>query len=264
VQFLFTLNEDRLFVKAQIRTKPFKDFMRYKVFGKPQESFFFELTYPVIYYPIFWHLETLHNTHQLHASAIDVSGQGIVICGLEGMGKTSLSLLLAKELGGRFLSDNIVFYDREKIYPCYEPIRIHKGEDLSLWQDSFDKINQFKTLKDFYQPKGFSQDAAAPKAFILPVFGDKFLIDELDKGNFADNLLNLNQLTQELGNYNEYAALLNLLGKSDDLSSKRPAVLNELLKGARCFKICMRKADGLRENCSRIKNVLIEELGLNR
>ena len=264
VQFLFKLDSDRLSVKAQVRTKPFKDMMRYKVFAKPQESFFFELTYPVIYYPLFWYLETLYNTHQLHASAIDINGQGIVICGLEGSGKTSLSLLLAKEMQGRFLADNIVFYDEEKIYPCYEPVRIHKGEDKAIWQDSFDKINQFKTLKDFYQPRFFSQDAVAPKVFIFPVFGDRFCIDELDRSSFADSLLNLNQLTQELGNYNEYSALMNLLGKPHDLSGKRSSALNSLLKASRCFKVCMRKEDGLRENCSKVRDFLIEELRPSR
>ncbi|MCM8774254.1 MAG: hypothetical protein NC820_05930 [Candidatus Omnitrophica bacterium] len=80
--------------------------------------YFFEITYPLVYYPIFWYLEYFKDTHCLHASAIKIGEKGIVICGLEGMGKTTLSLELSQELNGQFISDNLIFYDKTNIYSC--------------------------------------------------------------------------------------------------------------------------------------------------
>ena len=256
VKFIFGLKKDKITVKAQTQYKPLKDTFRYRILAKPQESFFFALTYPLVYYPLFWYLENFRNIYTLHAGAISVKDNGIVICGLEGVGKTSLSLLLAKELGAQFLSDNIIFYDANYVYPCYEPVRLHKNENPYLWEDNFNRINKFKTLKDFYEPKTVHQIEACPKIFIFPVFSNSFSINEISKQIAANRLLYLNRLAQELGDYSEYASLLNLLRLERNRYESRQNTLTKLLDAAKCYEINMRKSDGLETNVGKIRQML--------
>jgi len=256
VKFIFGLKDDKITVKAQTQRKPIKDTFRYKILAKPQESFFFALTYPLVYYPLFWSLENFHNIYTLHAGAISVGDEAIVVCGLEGVGKTSLSLLLAKKLGAQFLSDNIIFYDSNYVYPCYEPIRIHKNEDPYLWQDNFNKINKFKTLKDFYEPKVAYEERTRPIIFIFPVFSNNFSINEVPSQACVNRLLYLNRLAQELGDYSEYASLLSLLKPERNRYQLRHDTLAALLENIKCYEINMRKSEGLKANVDKIKREL--------
>lgn len=260
VMFLFNLKDNIMTVKAQTRFKAFKDTLRYKIFKKPQEGFFFELTYPLIYYPLFWYLERFHDTYPIHAGALDMGGKGVVVCGLEGTGKTTLSLLLAKKLGARFLSDNLTFYDNQSIYPCYEPVRIHKNESDLLWKDNFSKINKFKTLKDFYEPTEVNKEGVVPRLFIFPIFSKEFSIDKISQDRCVSKILNLNQLTQELGNYTEYASLFNLLDPQSDIFQKRQKTLSNILSNANCYQLRMRKDDGVEANLERVKQFVVKEL----
>ena len=60
----------------------------------------------------------------MHASGIDLDGQGIVIGGVGGVGKTTTGVSLLAQEGTRLVSENLIFYDAERIYSCYEPIRL--------------------------------------------------------------------------------------------------------------------------------------------
>lgn len=257
VKLDFSLKKDRLVIQATSQKKNFKDKIRYDIFGQPQEPYFFELTYTLIYYPLFWYLEYFKNTHVLHASAVKIRNKCIVICGLEGIGKTTLSLSLAKETGARFFSDNLIFYDDFNVSPCYEPVRIHKTDEKSLWEGNFKRINEFRTLKDFYEPVSFTSDLKEkPDIFILPSFDHEFSVKEIPKDRFVNRLLILNQLTAELGNYNEYAALLNLLKPDFKIWESRQQALTNIMDSARCYEIGMRKADGIERNIQSLKDFI--------
>ena len=115
VLFDFKTEDERFYLKAIMRRKIFKDTIRYSIFGRPQEDWFFSVTFPVLYYPVFWYLEYFLHTHMLHASAIEFKGKGVVICGMEGIGKTSLTLSLLQDENARFFSDNLILYDEKKV-----------------------------------------------------------------------------------------------------------------------------------------------------
>ncbi|MCM8774536.1 MAG: hypothetical protein NC820_07385 [Candidatus Omnitrophica bacterium] len=257
VKLNFYIKDNKLYLKANFQRKPLKDKLRYDIFGQSQEAHFFEITYPLIYYPLFWYLEYFKNTHPLHASAVKIKDKCIVICGLEGMGKTTFSLLLAQDPHAKLFSDNLIFYDKDNIFPCYEPIRIHKNEDKSLWKDKFSRINKFKTLKDFYEPISFSFGySSKPDIIILPLFGDTFCVKKIAKIEFIERLLNLNQLTAELGNYTEYFALFNLLVTGFRIWELRYNALQCALNSTDCFEMIVRKADGLEKNLKKLKEVV--------
>ncbi|MBD3263991.1 MAG: hypothetical protein GF375_02670, partial [Candidatus Omnitrophica bacterium] len=152
VKMEFELQDKKLFLRAESRFKAFKDTLRYKIFNQPQESYFFELTYALVYYPLFWYAQYFLNAHPLHASSIKLKDKAVVLYGMEGVGKTTFSLLLSNKIKGTFMCDNIIFFDREKVYPCYEPLRLHRDGNTYLWEKKFRRINKFRTIKDFYEP----------------------------------------------------------------------------------------------------------------
>jgi hypothetical protein len=255
----YAIEKNKLTLKAVSHRKIIKDNMRYNVLRQPQEPYFFELTYPLVYYPLFWYLENLQNTHMLHASAVKTKDKCIIICGLDGIGKTTLSLSLSKDPGASLFSDNLIFYDKDNISGCYEPIRINKNDDASLWKGRFRRINAFRTLKDFYEPESLDpQLKGRPDIAIIPSFASGFSTREISRDEFAAQALNINQLTAELGNYNEYACLLNLLKGDFDIWKERAKALRSLLGQARCFELSMRKEDGVERNMQRVKEFLLQ------
>ncbi len=253
-KILFDFREERekIYLMTLTRKKPLKDFLRYNVCGKAEEELFFEITYPIIYYSLFWYQECFCDTHMLHASAIETGNKCVVVCGLEGIGKTSLSLALLDK-NGYFLSDNLIFYDGKNIFPCYELIRVSKKDDTSLWKDKIKKINEFRTPKDFYRLR-FSTEKKIirPGVFIFPKFSSSFSAKEIDKKEAVNKAIGLSQLPAELNNYNEYANLYSLTRPRLNVWEQRYASLGNLLEGSRSFEIGMNKADGLEKNSERL------------
>ena len=120
-------------------------------------------------------------------------------------------------------------------------------------------MSEFKTLKDFYEP--ISSDLASkdkPYAFIIPLFSQDFFVKEIPKDKFINKILNLNHLTAELGNYNEYATLLNLLDSDFKIWQLREAALHNILEPAHCYEIGMRKSDGVEKNLQRLKDSILK------
>ncbi|MDD3296599.1 MAG: hypothetical protein PHU64_04475 [Candidatus Omnitrophica bacterium] len=245
-------------LRTIIRKKEFKDFFRYKILKKSQEEWFFSLTYPALYYPLFWHLERSRGMGVLHASGFSAENKGFIICGLEGIGKTSLALSFLESKDAIFLSDNLLFYDKEKIYPCYEPVRIHRNEKESLWQKNFEKINGLNILKGFYRPKfEVSNDGIAVDFLIFPEFSQDFCVKEISSFEAVNRALFLSYIPAELSNYSEYRNLYNLLEPEYNSLKFQQTALLELLRPVKCFRVGMPKADGIKKNFSRLKESIL-------
>jgi hypothetical protein len=73
LQLLFELIKEKLYITAF-----FTDIHGYK---KEIESLFFNLTYYLVYYPLFWYLEIFKKVYLLHASAILLGKDGVVMGG---------------------------------------------------------------------------------------------------------------------------------------------------------------------------------------
>lgn len=260
VVFDFRLENKKIYLKSIIRRKVFKDAIRYNMLGKAEEEQFFSLTYPILYYPLFWYLEYFQHTHVLHASALNFGNKGVVICGLEGIGKTSLALSLLQEKNTGFISDNLVFYDSKGFYPCYELIRIHKGEDSLLWKGRFEKVSKFKTLKDFYKPISKSnREGIRPVIFIFPQFSSSFSVQEIPKSEAMNKAVILSYLPAELSNYSEFRKLYNLLDLQFSPRESECRVLKNLLDSSHCYSVGMPKSDGLEKNYERLKDFINNE-----
>lgn len=99
--------------------------------SRSRSVFYFELLYHLVYYPVFRTLLD-RGVHVLHGGGVEVRGRRVVIVGAQGTGKSTLIANLLVEDGARFLSDNIVLYDRERVYSCHEPVRLDSGMLASM------------------------------------------------------------------------------------------------------------------------------------
>jgi hypothetical protein len=95
------------------------------IYGRAEGKsvFFFELLYYLAYYPAFRMLLD-RGIYPLHGGGIEARGRRIVVAGAQGTGKSTLISNLLLESGSRFLSDNIILFDRGKVYSCHEPLRL--------------------------------------------------------------------------------------------------------------------------------------------
>jgi len=257
VLFDGTMNKDKFILKAYFQRKPTKDFFRYGPLSKPQDEFYFMLTYHLVYYPLFWFLETFKTIYSLHASALSYQNKGLIICGLEGVGKTSLALKFLQEEGSKFLSDNLVFFNNRQVYPCFELVRMHTSDqDLGLTK-GFKKINQFNILKDFYSPTFDILGEGIPAdILIFPEFSSDFFVKEMSVEESVNRALALSYLPAELNEYVVYRNLYNLMKDSSPSGEFLYKTLNELLRDCRCYRIGMPKGDGLDENYKKVKEAV--------
>src|SRR5262245_11536909 len=72
---------------------------------------YFSLMSHLVYYPIFWHLERSRGCVLLHASALGTPGGAVLIGGLGGVGKTTLSVALSRTPGFSLRAENLTLAD---------------------------------------------------------------------------------------------------------------------------------------------------------
>ena len=182
-----------------------------------------------------------------------------MICGLEGIGKTSLSLSLIREGAGTFYSDNLVLYSARKVYPCFELIRLY-SHDEQIVQKNFIKANAFRTQKDFYAPRrGITQDGTPVNLMIFPVFSKTYFVKKLTREEAVQTALVLSHLPAELSTYVEYRHLYNIVCPSFDPWRSQRETLTALLSHARCVIVGMPKSAGLEKNIERVKELIKSE-----
>ncbi|HWO40507.1 MAG TPA: hypothetical protein VNO43_01750 [Candidatus Eisenbacteria bacterium] len=217
---LFPL-KDRLRLVGQhfffLDRKPLRDRLKKVWFNRRLASLrrkrFSTLIYYMIYYPCFWRLEQ-NGLLPLHAAAVDLGGAGVVLCGLPGSGKSTLSLALLAEPGSRLLSDNIIFYDSERVFSCPEPVLV---DDRSV-----DLIGPARSvLRPVGRRHVFHRswchvapdrcvDQVVPRVFFFVALGEKTAVRPLSAEEAYRRFIAANTLAKEVRRYLIYRSVLEL------------------------------------------------------
>lgn len=241
-KFIFSLLNDKLAVEVVSHRKVFRDSLNSALMKKPEELLFFDLTFYAVYYPVFWYLEHFKDTYPLHASAVRIGESAVLMAGLEGLGKTTLALSLLGFPDTSLITDNLLFYDANTVYPCYSPIMIHAHQPASLWLEKLQRINDFKTLKNFYEPLiAPRQDGVKPTAIFMLSFFSRFSLDKISRQECLEALTNINNLSGEINGYNEFANVLNLLDLQKAKNRVGYLALDRLLGDMECYRLRMPK-----------------------
>ena len=85
-----------------------------------------------VHYPLFMHQQLVQNRSTLHAAAAQKDGEAILFCGLNGVGKSTLALMLVRLFGYTLLSDNFVLTDGQNVYGFPEQARLTERSRAQL------------------------------------------------------------------------------------------------------------------------------------
>ncbi|MFA5389274.1 MAG: hypothetical protein WC312_05915 [Candidatus Omnitrophota bacterium] len=254
----FKISGNKIQQEFLCHRKLIKDFFD-SLKGKKQYMDLFEISYYLFYYPFFWFLENFRDIHLLHASCVDTPKGGIVIAGLPGSGKSVTSLgLWNKRPENKLISDNIVLYDRENIYTCPEPIRLH-DEGKKLIDDKrlqrIDILNK-NTCKGFYKIDEGRKDKCKPVIFLLAGLSDETIMEEMNSESAAGMVFNQSLQGAEILNYFEYASLLNFLKPEKNLFKDRMESLSSLFKNVKCFSLTISRNNPIDSTVDKIMSLL--------
>jgi hypothetical protein len=211
---------------------------------------FFGLMSWFVFFPLAWYLEHQRGIYLMHASGIDVEGQGVLIGGVGGVGKTTTGVSLLAQPGTRLVSENLVFYDAERIYSCYEPIRLDDASVELLGErrqilaraDIPDGANH----KNLYHVRRHAVTDAVPvAALFVPRFTRHSFVRPLPVDRCMELLLAFNTLTREVNDYQWFAATLDVAWPTPRSLERRAATLRALLERARCYEIGIDRSQGI-------------------
>jgi hypothetical protein len=203
----------------------------------------------MIYYPSFWALEC-QGLFPLHAGAVDLAGTGIVFCGFPGCGKSTLSLGLLASPEARLLSDNIIFFDREKVFSCPEPV-LADERSLKL------VANASSLLRSLGRQHGYGRswhhvdpvrlvEQTTPRLFLFVGLGQKTTLRRLSGEEACQRCDSANLIAKEIRRYLVYRSVLSLLNteslQQDDMSTMRA-----LFGQGECYELTVGWGDGVQE-----------------
>lgn len=138
------------------------------------------LFYETILYPIFSLYAIKDNYSLVHGSLIKIDDKYIVLAGLDGVGKSSLSNELVLN-GAKILADNFVLFNGEKFLGLNMPIRLDL--DNNTQENVIFKDNNLKeVLFDYCEDEPVQVDAI----YFLSI-GEKLVIQKLN-----ENIVNQN------------------------------------------------------------------------
>jgi len=83
---------------------------------------FTTLLYYLVYYPCWWWLEQVQDLHPIHAAAVGIGSDVILLGGASGVGKSTLAVALASLPGATLLSDSFVMHNGAEVAAVREPV----------------------------------------------------------------------------------------------------------------------------------------------
>ena len=241
LQMRFRLDGEKFCVDAIYHFKPSSskplethDAYRYKKF--------FSLMKYFVYFPLAWYLEHFFDLYLLHASAVQLNGKAIIIAGVGGVGKTTTSMALLAQDGAQLISENLIFYDANHIYSCYEPIRADDGSVAMLGSlnghlKSGRILSRVKEKNLFHVMRNQIVEQTQPSALFIPKFSSKAGVVSIDPDICVEQLLAINMQTREVNAYYWFAATLDLVWPKGDRSQLRTTQLIKLISKTEVYEL---------------------------
>jgi len=137
------------------------------------------LFYQTILYPIFSLYAIVGNYFLVHGSLLKINDRYIVLTGLDGVGKSSLSNELVKH-GATILADNFVLFNGKNFIGLNMPIRLDLQNDTNK-----NIIYQDDNLKEVLYPPSKTSEIVADKVYFLSI-GKNLDIKQLDRSVYLN------------------------------------------------------------------------------
>lgn len=170
----FKKNQYLIYQNIGVRAK-IKDLLVRDKYSKLHSKF-----YNLVLFPIFDLYALFEGIFLLHGSVLEYRGKNIVICGLDGVGKSSLSNIIVKN-GGKVYSDNFVLCDGKIAIPFNMPIRLEKN---NYTENSGEVLFETKDFYEVYTKNNYKENIKVDIYFLLYMgnnnFSNKLSIDIKD------------------------------------------------------------------------------------
>ena len=161
--------------------------------------------------------------------------------GLAGVGKSTVSMHLFSRLGGRILSDNLLFYDDKKVYACLEPILLASyGQGFLGHGDPRVIATGRASMYDrsaFSIPEEHRSEEAKLSAVILLARSKSAFVRCLSKEHAISRTLDSNAIAGETKRYHNFSAMMNLVSPRGVLPLERAKTLEALLSDVACYEV---------------------------
>jgi len=168
----------------------------------------------------------------------------MIFAGLSGVGKSTVSTYLFARINAGFLSDNLLYYDDSKVYPCFEPILLSQKSTGML--PAHDGRLVTTGLTSVYDRKGYQigrehlRSEAIPNWVFLLSLSPSPYLRTIPRRRMLARLLDSNEATGEIKRYHTFSAQMNLLYDREPLHLARASTLERFLGGVQCFEVGLR------------------------
>jgi hypothetical protein len=136
--FEYIYRQDKMQIICNRRTKWYKKFKKLN-YRKCNIQF-----YNNVLFPIFSLYSILDNYILIHGSIINYKNKNIIISGLDGVGKSSISSMMS-DIGAKLYADNFVLFNGKYSLPVNLAIRLYDNQSTKLkviYKDNDEKLKE--------------------------------------------------------------------------------------------------------------------------
>jgi len=212
----------------------------------------------ILHFPIFWMLAVEEGKYLIHASAVEKNGKGLIFAGLNGVGKTTLALYLVKRRGYRFLSDNFLIFDKERIYAFPEVVRMSPkmAEWLKLKPCPYDTMI-FGKGHYLLGKEEISREAVPEDIFFVYLGQGDVQIEEVPPSAMVDRIVKMHQYLGEFPEHSYLGALNFLEGTSVDWN-RACETLSYMVRNCKCHFLMNTKGISLERITEEIEHATVD------
>lgn len=220
----------------------------------------FKLMYYAVYYPLVWHFGQSRGWGLLHASAVERDGRSIILSGLGGVGKSTLALSLMADPSFRFISDNLILHDEERIYALPEPVRLDASSLAAIGAAGFvpstSEVPPTAHPKPTYRVEaGRVSESAGAGVVILLRATTRPIIRPLGPSETLAHLIASRDLVREVDGYRAVAAFLSMALASEEEKVAEPARLAAFAALSRAYLLGIGEGEPVPVTLARIREV---------
>jgi hypothetical protein len=230
--------------------------------GIRKEQIYAALIYYLIYFPLSWYAERTLMLFPIHAGAVAMNERAILLTGLGGIGKSTITMAFLNDPQIKLLSENLVLHNHNNIFAFPEVIHLdHLSYSLLSTM-----TNRLKMIRKTYSHNRACYDISAsdriykakPVILINLRQSNKFQISPISSEKAFEMILSNDLLAREINEYSQQRAIFNFLDHNIGGYQRRFDSLREIIGGIPCYDLCIKP----REDLGQIVNIIRETAAL--
>jgi len=219
--------------------------------GIRKEKIYATLIYYLIYFPLIWYAERTSMLFPIHAGAVAMNDRAILLTGLGGIGKSTITMAFLNDPKIKLLSENLVLHNHNNIFAFPEVIHLDHLS-YSLLGRMTNKLKP--TGKTFFRNRDCYDISASDRIYkAKPIIlinlrqSNKLQISPISNEKAIETILSNDLLAREINEYSQQRAIFNFLDHNIGGYQRRFDSLREIIRGIPCYDLCIKPQDDLRQ-----------------